>query len=136
MLNIAINGYGRIGRSVLRAFYESQMYHNQQPLPLAPINIVAINELADNKTIAHLTRYDSTHGRFAGKISLTEDTLRINENKIRILHEENIAQLPWQALNIDVVLECTGTFNDRTTAEQHLVAGAKKVLFRNPLIMM
>lgn len=124
MLNVAINGYGRIGRCVLRAFYES----NQQD----DIAIVAINELADNKTIAHLTKYDSTHGKFAGDVQVDNDVLTINGDKIRIFHEEHIAPLPWGALNIDLVLECTGAFSDKVTAQQHIDAGAKKVLFSQP----
>jgi D-erythrose 4-phosphate dehydrogenase len=123
MLNIAINGYGRIGRCVLRAFYES---------PPANVSIVAINELADSKTIAHLTKYDSTHGKFTGDVSLDDNILTINGDKIRIFHEETISPLPWAELNIDIVLECTGAFSDRLTAEQHLTAGAKKVLFSQP----
>ena len=124
MLNIAINGYGRIGRSVLRAFYESSLSEH--------IKIVAINELADNKTIAHLTKYDSTHGPFQGDVSLENDTLVINGDTIGIYHEQGIDTLPWQALNIDAVLECTGAFSDRVTAEKHLRAGAKHVLFSQP----
>jgi D-erythrose 4-phosphate dehydrogenase len=123
MLNIAINGYGRVGRCVLRAFYES---------PPTNVSIVAINELADNKTIAHLTKYDSTHGKFTGDVELDGDILTIHGDKIRILHEKTISPLPWSELNIDVVLECTGAFSDRLTAEQHLTAGAKKVLFSQP----
>ena len=123
MLNIAINGYGRIGRCVLRAFYEH---------PSDNISIVAINELADSKTIAHLTKYDSTHGKFTGDVGLDGDILTINGDKIRIFHEETISPLPWAELNIDIVLECTGAFSDRLTAEQHLTAGAKKVLFSQP----
>ena len=112
MIRIAINGYGRIGRSVLRALYESEARNSVQ--------VVAINELADSKTIAHLTRYDSTHGRFPGTVTVTEDQLTINGDNIAILHQSNIDQLPWAALNVDVVLECSGTFSDRETAEQHL----------------
>ncbi len=124
MINIAINGYGRIGRCVLRALYESSWQQH--------IRIIAINELADIKTIAHLTQYDSTHGRFTEDVTYSGNTLQINDAPIHILHEEHIEQLPWQALNIDIVLECTGAFTDRQTAEQHLAAGAKKVLFSQP----
>jgi len=124
MLNIAINGYGRIGRCVLRAFYESPLRDE--------MSIVAINELADNKTIAHLTKYDSTHGQFMGNIELDGDTLRINEDAIQICHHESIEALPWGNLEVDVVLECTGAFTDRLTAEKHIAAGAKKVLFSQP----
>lgn len=123
-IKVAINGYGRIGRCLLRARYESR-HHDA-------IRIVAINELADNKTIAHLTRYDSTHGKFIGKLKLTGDNLQVNDDAIRIVHEQSIERLPWQALGIDVVLECTGAFSDRPTAELHLRAGAKRVLFSQP----
>ena len=124
MLRIAINGYGRIGRSVLRALYESEARNSVQ--------VVAINELADSKTIAHLTRYDSTHGRFPGTVPVTEDQLTINGDNIAILHQSNIDQLPWGALNVDVVLECSGTCSGRETAEQHIASGAKRVLFSQP----
>ena len=124
MLRIAINGYGRIGRSVLRALYESEARNS--------IQIVAINELADTKTIAHLTRYDSTHGRFPGTVSATENQLTINGDTISIVHQQNLDQLPWAELRVDVVLECSGTFSDRATAEQHLASGAKRVLFSQP----
>ncbi len=123
MLNIAINGYGRIGRSVLRALYESG---------LRDIAIVAINELADNKTIAHLTQYDSTHGKFAYPVSLEGNTLCINDDRIQIFHEQAVDKLPWAQCQVDIVLECTGAFSDRTNAEKHLSAGAKKVLFSQP----
>lgn len=123
-INIAINGYGRIGRCVLRALYEASLHDD--------ITIVAINELADNKTIAHLTQYDSTHGKFSEHVVLENNTLCIRDHSIKIFHEEHIENLPWKKLNIDVVLECTGAFTDRQTAEKHLTAGAKKVLFSQP----
>ena len=124
MLRIAINGYGRIGRSVLRALYESEARKTVQ--------VVAINELADSKTIAHLTRYDSTHGRFPGIVEASEDKICINGDSITILHQQNLDQLPWAKLNVDVVLECSGAFADRATAEQHLTSGARRVLFSQP----
>lgn len=124
MIRIAINGYGRIGRSVLRALYESGARERVQ--------IVAINEPADSKTIAHLTRYDSTHGRFSGTITDSEDLLTVNGDDIHILHETYLHQLPWDNLGVDVVLECSGTFSDRETAEQHISSGAKRVLFSQP----
>ena len=105
MIRIAINGYGRIGRSVLRALYESEARNSVQ--------VVAINELADSKTIAHLTRYDSTHGRFPGTVSVDQDRMTVNGDSIAIIHQPNIEQLPWAELKIDVVLECSGTFSDR-----------------------
>lgn len=123
-VNVAINGYGRIGRCVLRALYESRAYDD--------IRVVAINELADCKTIAHLTKYDSTHGRFPGKIALSEDIMHINDHAIRIIHEKSVNQLPWAERKVDIVLECTGAFTDRKTAEQHLQAGARRVLFSHP----
>ena len=124
MIRVAINGYGRIGRSVLRALYESGARDRVQ--------IVAINEPADSKTIAHLTRYDSTHGRFNGTIDASNDSLTVNGDEIKVLHHQQLDQLPWQALGIDVVLECSGSFTDRQTAEQHLASGAKHVLFSQP----
>ncbi|MGB0459266.1 MAG: type I glyceraldehyde-3-phosphate dehydrogenase [Porticoccaceae bacterium] len=124
MIRVAINGYGRIGRSVLRAVYESKLQDQ--------IKIVAINEPADNKTIAHLTRYDSTHGRFAGEVIGDDKTLNVCGDSITIVHQDNLEQLPWSALNIDVVLECSGSFSHRHKAEQHLQSGAKRVLFSQP----
>lgn len=124
MIRVAINGYGRIGRSVLRALYESGARDRVQ--------IVAINEPADSKTIAHLTRYDSTHGRFNGTVDASDDLLTVNGDEIKVLHHQQLDQLPWQALGIDVVLECSGSFTDRQTAEQHLASGAKHVLFSQP----
>ena len=124
MLRVAINGYGRIGRSVLRAVYESERRHQ--------IKIVAINEPADSKTIAHLTRYDSTHGRFSGNVTCDEHTLNVCGDAIAIVHHDNLEQLPWAALKVDVVLECSGSFSDRKTAEKHLQSGAKRVLFSQP----
>ena len=123
-LRVAINGYGRIGRSVLRALYESGARDWVQ--------VVAINEPADCKTIAHLTRYDSTHGRFNGTVEVSDGSLIINGDPVQVLHSERLDQLPWQALNVDVVLECSGSFSDRTSAEQHLTSGAKRVLFSQP----
>ena len=124
MLRIAINGYGRIGRSVLRALYESDARQWLQ--------VVAINEPSEAKTIAHLTRYDSTHGRFPGTVELAENTLIVNGDVIQICHHEHLQELPWKEHNIDVVLECSGSFTDRAVAEQHLSAGAKRVLFSQP----
>jgi erythrose-4-phosphate dehydrogenase len=93
---------------------------------------VAINEPADSKTIAHLTRYDSTHGRFTGTVDASEDSLIVNGDEIKVLHNQQLDQLPWQSLAIDVVLECSGSFTDRQTAEQHISSGAKHVLFSQP----
>ena len=124
MIRVAINGYGRIGRSVLRAVYESQLQDQ--------IKIVAINELADSKTIAHLTRYDSTHGRFLGDIEVSEHSLSVCGDQIAIFHRDKLQQLPWAELEVDVVLECSGSFSDRKSAEIHLHSGAKRVLFSQP----
>ena len=124
MLRIAINGYGRIGRSVLRALYESESRNW--------LEVAAINELADAKTIAHLTQYDSTHGRFPGTVELTEGGLVVNGDIIKLFQMHNLRDLPWQDNNIDVVLECSGSFTDRATAEQHVEAGASRVLFSQP----
>jgi D-erythrose 4-phosphate dehydrogenase len=124
MLRLAINGYGRIGRCVLRALFEAGLHDRLQ--------IVAINELADCKTIAHLTKYDSTHGRFPGAVSLSDDCLHIDGHSIQVLHCKRITDLPWAALGVDLVLECTGAFSDRATAQLHIDQGAKRVLFSQP----
>ena len=124
MIRLAINGYGRIGRSVLRALYESGARGQLQ--------IVAINEPADCRTIAHLTRYDSTHGRFPGQVSFADDQLVVNGDTIAISHCETLAELDWSTHQVDLVLECSGRFSDRATAEQHLARGAQRVLFSQP----
>lgn len=127
-IRVAINGYGRIGRSVLRALFEAQLAGRAKNLQL-----VAVNELADRNTIAHLTRYDSTHGRFAGPVELVgEERIRIAQWDMQLLHEEDPARLPWRELGIDLVLECTGSFDDRATAQKHIDAGAKHLLFSHP----
>jgi D-erythrose 4-phosphate dehydrogenase len=124
-INIAINGYGRIGRCITRALYESEVFYNK-------INLVAINETADEKTIYHLTKYDSTHGRFPQKVGHEKSTLVIGKDRIKIFQEKNIVNLPWKDLNIDAVLDCTGIYKDRESAELHLLSGAKKVIFSKP----
>jgi len=121
---IAINGYGRIGRCVLRALYESP-HHTD-------LEIVAINEPADLETITHLTKYDSTHGRFGGEVVMRDGGLVVNGDVIQVTHETELANLSWQTQDIDLVLECSGVFNDRTAGEQHLRQGAKRVLFSHP----
>lgn len=123
---IAINGFGRIGRCVLRSLYEAAWPHDLQ--------VVAINELADCKTIAHLCKYDTTHGRFPGRVSVADDVLSIDDQPIQILHEATLDALPWRDLDIDIVLECTGKFVDRESGEKHLAAGAKRVLFSYPTL--
>lgn len=124
MLRLAINGYGRIGRSVLRALYESPLRSELQ--------VVAVNELADARTVLHLTRYDSTHGRFPVPLEGDERQLQVDGDAIALLSHSNINDLPWGELGVDIVLECTGAFSDRSTAEQHLQRGAGKVLFSQP----
>lgn len=126
---VAINGYGRIGQSVLRAFYE----HNCHAQGTYPFKIVAINELSDIETIAYLTRYDTTHGRFPLKVDvLNEQTLVIDGDEILITRHESIGGLPWRELEIDIVLECTGAFSTRSLAYQHIDSGAKRVLLSQP----
>ena len=124
VLRLAINGYGRIGRSVLRALCEGGLESELQ--------VVAVNELADARTVLHLTRYDSTHGRFNGSLEGDENHLWVNGNPITLLRRPRIEDLPWGELGIDMVLECTGAFSDRATAELHLRQGAGKVLFSQP----
>lgn len=121
---IAINGYGRIGRCALRALFESNA-HQQ-------LEVVAINEVADCKTVAHLTKYDSIHGRFNGDISVADDQLLINDSAIQIIHQESLEHLPWRQLDIDMVFECTGVYSDRASGLKHLEQGAGKVLFSQP----
>ena len=124
MLRLAINGYGRIGRSVLRALCESP--HREE------IAVVAINELADARTVLHLSKYDSTHGRFPVAISGNETSLTVGGQVITLLRQPDIRTLPWTELGVDMVLECTGAFSDRATAELHLQRGAGRVLFSQP----
>lgn len=124
-IKIAINGYGRIGRNILKALYETNQ--NQQ------FKIVAINDLGDAKVHAHLTRYDTAHGRFPGEVQLGSDgSLIVNGDEIQVLQERNPANLPWGKLGVDVVFECTGLFASREKASMHLEAGAKKVLVSAP----
>jgi len=123
-IHVAINGYGRIGRNILRAHYESGKKHN--------IEIVAINDLGDPKANAHLTCYDTAHGKFSGKVAVDGEYLVINGDKIRVLANRNPAELPWGELKIDVVLECTGFFTSKEKANAHLQGGAKKVIISAP----
>lgn len=125
MIKVAINGFGRIGRCLLRVLVESGALRDR-------IKIVAINELADAQTVCHLTRYDSTHGRFPGQVSLDDSNLVINGNSIRLLSIPNVDELPWAELGVNLVFECTGSFSDRKTAEKHISSGAQKVLFSQP----
>ena len=123
-VRIAINGFGRIGRNVVRALYESGRR--------AEITVVAINELADAAGIAHLLKYDTSHGRFAWDVREERDVLFVGDDSIRLLHEPTIEALPWRELGVDIVLDCTGVFGSRADGEAHLAAGAKKVLFSHP----
>lgn len=124
MSRLAINGYGRIGRCILRALYEGA--HRGE------LEIVAINEVADAGTVLHLTRYDSTHGRFPLPLEGGESGLRVAGDDIRLLRQEEVDTLPWSELGVDTVLECTGAFSDRASAELHLAQGARRVLFSQP----
>ena len=124
MLRLAINGYGRIGRSILRALYESPFR--------SELRIVTINELADAGTILHLTRYDSTHGRFPGPLEGDAEHLRVAGDAITLLNHAELGELRWTELGVDMVLECSGAFSDRATAGIHLQQGAGKVLFSQP----
>lgn len=123
-IRVAINGFGRIGRSVLRALYESGKREQMQ--------VVAINELAAPEGIAHLLQYDSTHGRFSRSVCIDGETLDVDGDTIQLLHIRELEQLPWAELQVDVVLDCTGKFGSRADGEAHLCAGAGKVLFSHP----
>jgi glyceraldehyde 3-phosphate dehydrogenase len=123
-IKVAINGYGRIGRNVLRALYESGR--------TGEISIVAINDLGDAKTNAHLTRYDTAHGKFPGTVAVEGDAMVVNGDRIKVLAQRNPADLPWGELGVDVVLECTGLFTSKEKASAHLKAGAKKVIISAP----
>lgn len=125
MLRIAINGYGRIGRALLRSLYERGLERS--------IHLEAINDLGDAPTLAHLTRFDSTFGRFSGRIAQEEDSLEVNGQRIRLLREREPGNLPWGELGVDLVLECSGKFKKRPQAELHLDAGARRVLLSHPM---
>jgi len=123
-IRIAINGYGRIGRNILRAHYEDGKKH--------PIEIVAINDLGDAKINAHLTQYDTAHGKFPGTVSVDGDSIVVNGDRVRVLSERDPSKLPWGELGVDVVLECTGFFTSKEKASAHLKGGAKKVIISAP----
>ncbi len=123
-VKVGINGYGRIGRNVLRALYEAGRTNE--------IEIVAINDLGNAETNAHLTQYDTAHGRFPGDVSVDGDNLVVNGDKIKVLAERNPADLPWGDLGVEIVLECTGLFASEEKASAHLKGGAKKVLISAP----
>jgi glyceraldehyde 3-phosphate dehydrogenase len=120
-LRVAINGFGRIGRSVLRAAAKDKT-----------IEFVAINDLTDAKTLAHLLKYDSVHGSFPGEVSAQGDSIVVNGKAIKVLAVRNPSELPWKDLKVDVVLECTGLFTSKEKASQHLTAGAAKVIISAP----
>jgi glyceraldehyde 3-phosphate dehydrogenase len=123
-VRVAINGYGRIGRNILRSHYESDKSHDLQ--------IVALNDLGPAETNAHLTRFDTTHGKFPGKVEVDGDHLVVNGDRIRVTAQRDPAQLPWKDLEVDVVLECTGLFTTKEKASAHLRGGAKKVIISAP----
>jgi len=123
-IKVGINGYGRIGRNILRALYESNRTEQ--------IKIVAVNDLGDANTNAHLTRFDSAHGKFPGSVSVSGENLIVNGDNIKVLSERDPAKLPWGQLGVDVVHECTGLFTTKAKANAHLQGGAKKVIISAP----
>jgi|APGre2960657468_1045069.scaffolds.fasta_scaffold15578_2 glyceraldehyde 3-phosphate dehydrogenase len=123
-IKIGINGYGRIGRNILRALYESDLSKQ--------IQIVAINDLGNAETNAHLTRYDTAHGKFHGTVSVEGDYMIVNGDKIRVFSERDPAKLPWKDVGVDVVHESTGLFTSKEKAGKHLLGGAKKVIISAP----
>ncbi len=123
-IKVGINGYGRIGRNVLRALYEGKRS--------GEIQIVAINDLGDANTNAHLTRFDTAHGRFPGQVSVDGDSMVVNGDRIRVLAERDPAKLPWGELGVEYVLECTGLFANKEKAGKHIAGGAKKVVISAP----
>ncbi len=123
-IKAAINGYGRIGRNILRALYESKRVDE--------IRVVAINDLGDAITNAHLTRFDTAHGRFSRSVEVDGDTMVVDGDKIQVLAQRDPSQLPWGDLGVDVVLECTGLFTSKEKASAHLKGGAKKVIISAP----
>jgi glyceraldehyde 3-phosphate dehydrogenase len=124
MIKVAINGFGRIGRMVLRAHYEAGKKHGLQ--------FVAINDLGDAKTNAHLLQYDTAHGRFPSSVRVDGDSIAVGDDRIKVVAERDPARLPWKALGVDMVLECTGLFTSKAKAGAHLQAGAKKVIISAP----
>ena len=123
-VRVAINGYGRIGRNILRAHYEGDKSHD--------LAIVAVNDLGPTETNAHLTRYDTAHGKFPGKVEVDGDSMVVNGDRIKVVAQRDPAQLPWKDLGVDVVLECTGFFTSKEKASAHLKGGAKKVIISAP----
>jgi glyceraldehyde 3-phosphate dehydrogenase len=123
-IKVAINGYGRIGRNILRAHYEGGKKHD--------LAIVAVNDLGSPETNAHLTRYDTAHGKFPGAVAVDGDAMVVNGDRIKVLAQRNPAELPWSSLGVDVVMECTGYFTSKEKASAHLKGGAKKVIISAP----
>ena len=123
-IKVAINGYGRIGRNILRAHYEDGKKHD--------LTIVAINDLGSPETNAHLTRYDTAHGKFPGTIEVDGDAMVVNGDRIKVFANRDPSKLPWAALGVDVVLECTGFFASKEKAGAHIAGGAKKVIISAP----
>ncbi len=123
-VKVGINGYGRIGRNVLRAIYESG--RNQE------IQVVALNDLADAATNAHLTQYDTAHGRFPGKVSVDGDAIVVNGDRIKVFAQRDPSKIPWGEVGADFVLECTGFFTTKVDAAKHIAGGAKKVVISAP----
>ncbi|EPY28205.1 glyceraldehyde 3-phosphate dehydrogenase [Angomonas deanei] len=123
-IRVAINGYGRIGRNILRAHYEGGKKHD--------IEIVAINDMGNVESSAHLTRFDTAHGRFTGTVSVEKDCMIVNGDRIRMFSNRNPEELPWRDLGIDVVMECTGIFTSKSKAMVHINNGAKKVVISAP----
>ncbi|MET0683127.1 MAG: type I glyceraldehyde-3-phosphate dehydrogenase [Casimicrobiaceae bacterium] len=123
-IKVAINGYGRIGRNILRAHYEYGKKHD--------LAFVAVNDLGSPETNAHLTRYDTAHGKFPGKVAVDGDAMVVDGDRIKVLAHRNPAELPWGELGVDVVLECTGLFTTKEKASAHLKGGAKKVIISAP----
>ena len=123
-IKVGINGYGRIGRNVLRALYESGR--------TGEIQVVAINDLGDAATNAHLTRYDTAHGKFPGTVAVDGDSMVVNGDRIKVLAQRDPSKLPWGELGVDFVLECTGLFTSKAKAGAHIAGGAKKVVISAP----
>jgi len=122
MTNVAINGFGRIGRQAFKRILEKY----------PDLKVIAINDLTDTKTLAHLLKYDSSYGIFAGEVSFNQDAILVNGNEYKVLAEKNPENLPWEKLGVEIVLECTGLFTDKESAQKHITAGAKKVILSAP----
>ena len=124
-MRFAINGFGRVGRTLLRVYFA-------RPELRAFLDLAAVNEIADAGTVVHLARYDSIYGRYPGQITHSKGVMTIDGVSIPLSHEQKVEELPWAALGVDMIFECTGSFSDRATAELHLSAGARRVLFSQP----